>query len=302
MADKVWDQSGSARNAGFFSVAQRTRLTARKSIATLPRFLRPGLIRESLHLAATVKNRYECIRGLYFRGRAPLKVEFRSGMKWESSRRDSLLFLLEEIVVDRCYTPRWFYKPGAADVVVDLGANIGVFAAHICNLSRGARVACFEPDPSSYRTLAQNVSANQLEERIQVHQMAVWREQGTVYLASPSSASSVGQKIICRAKGAATAVKCITLAQALELADPAGGPIALLKIDTEGAERDILEAADAYTMHRVQRVALEYHSSQSRNRCYELLKSYGLRIRWGTGDADTGICLAWRTYEDSICN
>ena len=88
-------------------------------------------------------------------------MQFRNGVRWESSCRDSLLFLLEEIVVGQCYTPRWFYRLGPHDVVVVVGANIEVFAAYMCTLSGGVRVACFEPDPRSYKTLAGNLMANQ---------------------------------------------------------------------------------------------------------------------------------------------
>lgn len=270
-------------------------LTISKASANLPRFLRPGLVRESLQLSVAVKNRYACVRGLYFRDKAPLEVTFRNGVRWGSTQRDSLLFLLEEIVAGQCYTPRWFYRPRPGDLVVDLGGNIGVFAAHVCNLSPGVRVACFEPDPVSYGTLARNIASNNLEGRVQAHHLAVWRKEDTLYLASTQSGKSVGQQALADADGAAASVKSISLAQALEIADPTGGRIALLKIDTEGAETDILEAADAATMQRVNRVALEYHSDEKRLRCCELLKNYGFRVRWASGDADTGIYLAYRS-------
>jgi FkbM family methyltransferase len=275
--------------------AWQIRLAISKGSAKLPRFLRPGLLLEAFSLAAAMKNRYQCVRGLYFRDRAPVQVEFRNGMRLQSSRRDSLFFLLEEIVAARCYTPCWFYRPGPADTVVDVGANIGVFAAHICSLSPGARVVCFEPDPWSYGTLLRNVSASHLAHRVQLHQAAVWREQGTVNLALSDNDNSLGQRIGTRADGAAKAVKCLSLEQALDMADPTGGPVALLKVDTEGAETEILEAAGAAAMQRVQRVALEYHSVVKRKRSDELLRSYGFGIRLGRGDADTGICLASRS-------
>ena len=295
MADQTMVQSSSLIDTDALPQPRRVRLAISKRLRWLPRFFKPGLIREALYLSAAMKNRYECVRGLYFRDRAPMQVEFRNGARLESSRRDSLFFLVEEIVAARCYTPRWFYKPGPEDVVVDVGANIGVFVTHICNLSASARVACFEPDPWSYGRLAHNVAVNNLAHRVEVHQTAVWREEGVVYLGLSSNDKSVGQRTVAHADGAATPVKCVSLAQALDLADPTGGPIALLKIDAEGAETDILEAAGPAAMRRVQRVALEYHSAEKRIKCNELLKGYGFSVRLGMGNADEGIYLASRT-------
>lgn len=294
MADQTLAQSNSLTNADIPGLSRRIRMAVRNRTTWLPPFFRPGLMRESLCLVAATKNWYPCVRGLYFRDRPPMEVEFRSGVRLESSRRDSLFFLVEEVILDRCYTPRWFYEPGPEDIVVDVGANIGVFATHICTLSPGARVACFEPDPMSYGTLVRNVSNSHLGRRVHVHQAAVWREQGILYLALSSHDSSIVQKVVTRGGDGDTAVKCVSLEQALDLAGPAGGPIALLKIDAEGAEADILEGAGPAVMRRIQRVALEYHSDEKRVRCKELLTGYGFSLRWSRGDADTGICLAYR--------
>lgn len=283
-------------------MSRQIRSAISKRTATLPSLLRPGLAREAFRLSVAMKNPYACVRGLYFRNRAPLQVEFRNGARLESSRRDSLLFLLEEIVGARCYTPHWFYRPGAADTVVDIGGNIGVFAAHICSLSHGARVVCFEPDPWSYGTLLRNVSASHLAHRVQVHQAAVWRETGTVYLALSSRDRSIVQKVVAYGGNTASQVRCVSLAQALDLADPSGGGVALLKIDAEGAETDMLETVGAAAMQRVQRVALEYHSAEKQIRCTELLTGYGFEVRWDRGDASLGVCLAWRTAEELKTN
>lgn len=294
MANQTLVQDNAVGGVGPFQRKRQVRLAISKGLAWLPPLLRPGLLREAVCLAAIVKNRSECIRELYFRDRPPRRVEFRNGICLESSERDSLFFLVEEIFASRCYTPRWFYNPGPSDVVVDIGANIGVFAAHICSLSAGARVGCFEPDSSSHQTLLRNIRASSLERRVQVHQMAVWREPGVVYLALSSHDSSIAQSVVARSEGSAQAVRSVNLSEAMELTDSSGGPIALLKIDAEGAETDILEAAGAAAMRRVQRVALEYHSDEKHKVCEKLLQSYGFHVRQGIGDANLGVCLAFR--------
>lgn len=301
MADQTLASGGTLTDATTPKFSRRIRSAVHEGTTLLPPFLRPGLIRESIYMASTMKNWPAWVKGLYFRGGAPRVAEFRNGVRLESLERDSLFFLVVEIMADRCYTPRWFYNPGPADIVIDIGANIGVFAAHICSLSRSARVTCFEPDPYSYKTLANNVSTGDLPHRVQTHHAAVWREGGTVYLALSQECRSIVQKVVAHADGAGNKVKCFSLRQVLDMADPTGGSIALLKMDAEGAETDILETAGTTVMQRIQRIAFEFHSAEKRKLCGELLRDYGFTVRWQKDDDGTGICLAFRPADGAEC-
>jgi hypothetical protein len=66
------------------------RAAVKKGIAVFPPIFRPGLLRESLYMAATMKNWREWVGALYGRDGAPRRALFRNGMLLESSVWDSL--------------------------------------------------------------------------------------------------------------------------------------------------------------------------------------------------------------------
>src|SRR5258708_33533911 len=62
--------------------------------------------------------------------------------------------ILDEIVVDKPY----FQEGGSispGDIVLDVGANIGVFA--LCAAKQGAHVYAYEPIPATFELLQQNI-------------------------------------------------------------------------------------------------------------------------------------------------
>ncbi|MBN8867468.1 MAG: FkbM family methyltransferase [Solirubrobacterales bacterium] len=68
-----------------------------------------------------------------------------------------LLFQVSEIVDDRTYLQHGV-EVGPDDVVVDVGANVGVAAAFFAGICEVGEVHSFEPIPQNYELLLQNVS------------------------------------------------------------------------------------------------------------------------------------------------
>jgi FkbM family methyltransferase len=166
-----------------------------------------------------------------------------------------LVGIVHEIFVARCYT-RGFYRPQPGDVVLDLGANIGMFALFVNWLCPGVRVHSFEPMPPTRERLEANVRANNLGDRVTVHPVAVSDRIGTLTLHLGGTAGHSSVVASAFAGGREVAVPCIDLAAAF---DRAGPRVALLKIDTEGAEVDILAGVRPGALDRVERVVVEYH-------------------------------------------
>jgi len=255
------------------------------------------LARESVQLAIALRNPWAAVRGLYRRELAPRTVVFRSGARLGSTERDSLQFLIQEIILERHYTPRWFYRRGENDVILDIGANIGVFAIHVCSLGRENRVHCFEPDPQSFATLQANIAASKLGHRVRVYNFAVWSEPGSGSLLLSDQEKSIVQQFRPQTTATTAAVPCVSLAQAITLACRPDERVALLKIDAEGAEAEILSGCEPVVWKRVQRVALEYHSAELRDQCIAILKSVGFST-YNAVRGPVGICLATQTGSD----
>ena len=75
------------------------------------------------------------------------------------------------------------------------------------------------------------------------------------------------------------------------------GPIALAKIDAEGAEVEILEGARPETLGEIRQFVIEYHNNLYPNaleRCERLLASEGLRCVARPATRDQGLLYAWR--------
>lgn len=69
------------------------------------------------------------------------------------------------------------------DVFLDVGANIGLYAAFAAQVVREGRVAAFEPFPPNVEVLERNAELN--GDRIDVHGMALSNHEGTATLRQP---------------------------------------------------------------------------------------------------------------------
>jgi len=129
----------------------------------------------------------------------------------------------------------------AADTCLDLGANVGSFAAALAET--GARVHAYEPDPDTFARLSANVGHLP---NVTLHQKAVGARSGTVHLRRAigydaqaghlSQATSVVFDRADRFAPETIAVKQVGFRDLL-----ADLPqVALVKMDIEGAEFDIL--------------------------------------------------------------
>lgn len=141
--------------------------------------------------------------------------------------------------------------------VVDLGANVGFFSSRIAAFSQ--KVICYEPVTDNFNQLKDN-----LKDLTNVYPVrkAVAGSSGTIRLYSPQYDGATGRySILEKSDGnienAYEEVPCITLDQLFE--EHEINRCDLLKIDVEGAEYDILGAANDQTFSRIDRIYGEYH-------------------------------------------
>lgn len=182
-------------------------------------------------------------------------LRFRNGATLRHGPRDAAVFLFFEVFANGCYRKA---LPATLDgVIVDVGANIGAFVLDAAIRYPTARIHAYEPDPETCRMLRQNVTANGLDGVVTVWNEAVaaaagrltlWRGDASVVSSAYLSASHRGQPCV---------VDTVAMRTVIERA---GGRVSLLKIDAEGAEADILEAAGS-DLDRVDRMVGEFHES-----------------------------------------
>jgi FkbM family methyltransferase len=214
-----------------------------------------------------------------YRAQRPLpSLRFRSGLTLHHGQHDSPINVLHEIFGERQYT-RHINGP-LTGLMIDLGANIGAVTMDCALRSGSLRVHAYEPNPATNQVLRRNVDANGLSERVTIHNEAVGRERGELMIwTNMYSMMVTGYSDVSPQPGAtATRVPLIDLNEVVRRAG--GGPVELLKIDTEGAEADTLEGAAPATLEAISQVILEYHDSlcpDALTRCKTVLEGAGFR-------------------------
>jgi FkbM family methyltransferase len=149
-------------------------------------------------------------------------------------------------------------RPG--DVVLDCGANVGVYTRHA--LQKGARlVVAIEPAPESLECLRRNLAPQIADGRVVVYPKGVWNRDEELQLSvGPQWASTASSVVLDRgAKGPTIPLTTIDkLVAELNLAS-----VDFVKMDIEGAEMQALEGA-AQTVRRFKprmAISLEHRPS-----------------------------------------
>lgn len=130
--------------------------------------------------------------------------------------------------------------PAKAVVMLDVGANIGLFTLFMIwkyGRDRFAAIHLFEPNPETYARLRRNLSANGLDGLCRAHMLALSDRAGTIYMESPH-----GYSVLNMISDTGTVpVQCETLdvwrtTQGITAVD-------LFKVDVEGHELPLLRGA-----------------------------------------------------------
>jgi FkbM family methyltransferase len=229
----------------------------------------------------------------YRRGCVLPTLVFRDGLRLHHGARDDVWASLLEVWFSRAYLHS--YRPEPGNVVIDIGANIGLLPLQLSRSDPPPTVHCFEPSPATFARLQQNIAANGLS-HVHPHLAAVAGKSGkvTVHLNRLSVADSL---YVPSATDEKVEARAYSLDDALALVGLTNLPLALLKVDAEGAEAEILEAAAATTLARVQNVALEYHDHlcpRALERCRGVLERAGLICTLGPHASHQGLLFGER--------
>lgn len=222
-------------------------------------------------------------------------LRFRNGLVVNHGKHDDPLLLLDEVFIKRLYDFKTDAPRGG--IMVDIGANIGTVTQFFALASPTLLIHAYEPNPAAFEMLQRNINDNHLERRVKAFPEAVARDAGglslwvdvnttlsTAYL--ESSPSEGGRRI---------SVPTISLDEVWRRLHDTS--IWLLKIDTEGAEGDILESASKSALAAVQNAIVEYHDNivpGVSERCYRVLKAAGFQWRTHVHPWNEGIIYASR--------
>src|SRR5215203_1442162 len=173
--------------------------------------------------------------------------------------RGGLMPILLEIWYENTYRIGEFYTPKAGDLVLDVGAHIGLFTLRILDAEPMCRVIAIEPSRENFSCLESNVALLGDNPRVQLLNIGVGGSFGKIKMREIPTNRSFDARTMPADQRDIGAVDVVPLAHLLSLAGD--DEIALLKMDIEGGEHDAFSTADASLFHRVQRIAMEYHDN-----------------------------------------
>lgn len=228
------------------------------------------------------------------RGEKPEAWVLRDGTKLYTTGEPT--GLVKEIVVRGVYSPPGLaVEPG--DVVVDVGANIGVFSIEA--VRRGAAVvhAC-EPGPETAEFLKRNAKENRLPQ-IVAHWTAVADRTGSLDLYLGPGRCSGGSRVFptgLKPDAETVKVPAVSLTELLE--QNGLERVDFLKLDCEGAEGLILSSTPAGVLRRISRICMEFHDQLSPVKHPELRRlldaaGFTTQLKWN-GRSRTGYIYAAR--------
>ncbi len=149
-------------------------------------------------------------------------------------------------------------------LVVDVGANVGVFSAWIKHLHPNAHLVAYEPHPANLLLLQENAPF------ATIHAEAVVGTEGEVHIEAEGHTSAL------KLAKVGVAVRAITLEQAL-------APLLkvdLLKVDIEGSEYDVFMHTPPSAMQKVQQAVVEVHHDDWREWFENYFKTCGFAVHW----------------------
>ena len=174
-------------------------------------------------------------------------------------------FIFREIYLDEAYDK--FYEIQKDDVVIDVGAHVGLFTLKAAK--SGAKVVvAIEPHPFNYRILLRNITSNRLRNVIPIN-LAVSNYSGKamLYISKHAREHTLKRELLDEYRGCIE-VEVKTLDQLVD--ELKLSKVNFIKIDAEGAELDILRGAEKTLKENNVFLAIAaYHTP---NEIYELSK------------------------------
>jgi FkbM family methyltransferase len=179
------------------------------------------------------------------------KVEFRDGLVINLSKDNS-----DIVTVFLIFCRHDYGKITPGSVVVDIGANIGVFSLYAAR--EGAKIVqAYEPAEESFDFLQKNIEENGFGKIIFPHRAAV------VGKSSPPvwfpRQSNVFNAIKINSENTADNYTVLTVTFAALVNNISEPKPIMFKLDCEGGEYDIILNSEDSVFDRIEEIRLEYH-------------------------------------------
>lgn len=240
------------------------------------------IVRAFLHPRTGIKKVLKIIRALFvFKNPFPLiyhyfnltsppekRIQLRNGSEVILSGHGLDIVVLFQVFCERVY------PTDGATVVLDLGANIGLFSLYAA-FGGAEKIYAFEPNREAYRCMLENIRRNHLQKVIAAYNYAVTSKSNEVVTipkaASPQNHIAYGDFNNDEYESVNTiSLNDIVSKESISCVD-------LLKMDCEGSEYDIIAGMSESTFSKINRIILEYHDGKA-GEIDENFKRHGFKL------------------------
>jgi FkbM family methyltransferase len=164
------------------------------------------------------------------------------------------------------------------DIVIDVGAHIGLFTIYASQFCKTGKIFSFEPVKENFEILTENIKNNNISNAIIFNKAVLDKKQILkIYLNDDESAHS------CYKEGPNfIEVESISLKEVMD-----SNNISIcnfLKLDCEGAEYEILNALPDEYFSKIMKIVLEYHFYDKKPELLDKLKNRLNNLRYTIHD------------------
>jgi FkbM family methyltransferase len=167
-----------------------------------------------------------------------------------------LRWFRREIITEDCYRLKNAKDP---ELIIDIGANIGVFSLRARELFPGARIVAFEPHPVTFSMLQENTAGKDIE----VYNVALGPLGYVDFFMGWGKNSGSNQT-----RAAAIGIRSMPLLRLLGLVGASVTTKTFIKLDCEGAERFLMDDESTAEISKAGWVAMEYHANSGKGTEY----------------------------------
>jgi FkbM family methyltransferase len=182
-------------------------------------------------------------------------------------------------IVDRdCYQLAKLPPPRREALVIDIGANVGVFSVLAAKLYSG-RVVAYEPLPNNCRLLRRNLERNAVQNVFVAEEAVVGQDGPVQFVVTPDS---VGGHVAIEGREENSSGPIEVPGIGIQSVLSGYDNIDLIKLDCEGSEYEIVSHITACLSKRVRALTFEVHDLDRRRNVKRLRHDLEVRLGYKT--------------------
>jgi FkbM family methyltransferase len=160
--------------------------------------------------------------------------------------------LVNTLIIGKEYNPKGF-EIKEKDIVIDIGAHIGIFSLFAARQARKGKVLAYEPSSQNFSLLQRNIKLNKANNVI-AYRSAVSKHNNKIrlYLSDYAVLFNIFDRSLEYEEVQSTTLVNIFKRNNLARCN-------FLKIDCEGAEYEILMTTSSLTLKKIDKIVFEYH-------------------------------------------